>query len=283
MKAIFVPSGDQAGYACDTPLADKLVSGATPEPSAFAVHMLNTLFGFRASAPFSAPTDKKASLVLSGDQMGCWLVQEPSGSVTVSLVTGVAVPLPFITHTLKAPLTFTPSLPSRAADEANASFLPSGDQASCQLTIPLAVRRVSGAALLPSAFIIQILLAVPAASLPSRARVETNAIFLPSGDQMGSVESAPLAVSCVRGATPDPSLFPVQILVAGFALLLPLRAPVELKATVRTAGAFIRELLPPQLLINNDSKMMDMDVDKDDQTDFVRDISGKFTPGCRHS
>jgi hypothetical protein len=117
-------------------------------------------------------------------------------------------------------------------------------------------------------------LAAAMASLPSSARVETNAIFLPSGDQTGSEESDPL-LSRESGVAAEPSVFASQILPVEllFALLLPSSAPLDPNATVRTAGAagvVGVDLLPPQLVISNDNQRMG----KHNQTSLLRDVNG---------
>src|SRR5262245_28144482 len=82
-----------------------------------------------------------------------------------------------------------------------------------------------------------------AASLPSRARPETNASFLPSGDQAGS--TAPETVSFVIGAGGEPSVLASQMLGVLFVFtpLLPSKAPDEANASVR--AGFVEEW-PPQ-------------------------------------
>src|SRR5262249_22802258 len=144
----------------------------------------------------------------------------------------------------------TASLPSRARDDGNTSFLPSGDHSGRPTIKPLAVSLVRGVAPEPSTFITQTLgvefaLAV---LLPSRARVDINANLFPSGDQVGKKTEPPAAVvNLVSGTAAEPSVLTCQMLAAAFGVLLPSTAAVEPKATVRT-GLTGPEELPPQPL-----------------------------------
>jgi hypothetical protein len=182
---------------------------------------------------------------------------------------------------LTVPFVFNASLPSSAAEETNAIFLPSGDQTGSQTTIPLAVYVLSGVAPVPSPFIAQRFVTEFAASLPFRAREETKTIFVPSGDQIGKRESAPLLVSRVRGLAIEPSLLTTQMLLVELALaaLLPSKAPLEANATVRTAGltgGFTLDMLPPQPPISNDHEVMN----KDRQTIFLHETSNMLLLLC---
>src|SRR5215472_9300529 len=193
-----------------------MVSGvAPPEPSAFATQMLKVPFVLRASLPSRAPWDEKAILLPSGDHAGKKLLP------AVSFVTATAVPEPsaFITQTLVLLPGFAASLPSRAREDLKTILLPSGDHAGAKLPAPSAVSVVRAVAPEPSVLTTQMLLIafVLAASLPSSARCELKAIFLPSGDQTGKKLLALAAVSLVSGVMPEPSASTTQILIVPLA------------------------------------------------------------------
>src|SRR5205809_5040177 len=106
----------------------------------------------------------------------------------VSRVSGVAPePSVFATQTLVVEFGFGASLPSNAAFDPNASFLPSGDQLIKPWAepVPAAVCFVRGMAPEPSALITQTLVALVEVSLPSSARLDRNASLAPSGENTG--------------------------------------------------------------------------------------------------
>src|SRR5689334_20008943 len=98
-----------------------LVSGVAPEPSVAATQSLVEAPG-KTSPPPRARDDKNASCVPSREKTGCIL------AALTNLVSGVAPePSAFITQRLKpGPAVL---LPSNAAAEVKAIFLPSWDQA----------------------------------------------------------------------------------------------------------------------------------------------------------
>src|SRR5215471_1623201 len=186
--------------------------------------MLKVAFVLRASLPSSAPCEANAIVLPSGDHAGKKLLP------AVSFVSGIAPePSAFITQTLVLLPGFAASLPSKARDDLKTILLPSGDHAGIKLPAPSAVSLVRALAPEPSAFITQMLLIalVFAASLPSRARCELKAIFLPSADQTGKKLLALLAVSLVSGVTPEPSASTTH------RLMVPLVLPESLKFNAR--------------------------------------------------
>src|SRR5262249_19568131 len=206
-NATLAPLGAQTGSTKPAPklrrpAAVSRVSGAGLEPSDFIIQTFGARFVFPASLPSRARVATNASFVPSGDQAGMVLATPPA----VSLVRAVAPePSALMTQTLAAG--FAESLPSKARADPNAILVPSGDQTGNALFALLAVSRVSGVAPEPSDLITQMffVVLVLAASLPSRARAETNAILVPSGDQAGLVLSASSAVILVSGVAPEPS------------------------------------------------------------------------------
>jgi hypothetical protein len=129
------------------------------------------------------------------------------------------VPSGFITQIFL--LAMAASVPLSAREDMYAIFVPSGDHAGDTLAAKLAVRVVTGVAPLPSALTIQILAIGARVLLPSRARVESNAILVPSGDHAGWVLLADWVVSLVSGIGLDPSACMTHTFTAGIALLLP--------------------------------------------------------------
>src|SRR5690349_10610232 len=93
------------------------------------------------------------------------------------------------------------------------------------------VRRVSGVAPEPSAFITHKLKAVGVPLPPSRRRDDRKASLFPSGDQTISSAKDP-SMRCVNGLGPDPSTLANQILPALFSASLPSRARDDTKAIV---------------------------------------------------
>src|SRR5260370_40996969 len=173
-------------------------------------------------------------LLPSGDHTGFSVVVK-----TVSLVNG-ATPDPSAFMTQRLVMLFGLSLPSKARVYSKAILLPSGDHSGKTLLAFLLISLVSGAAPDPSAFIIQIfeVEALFAASLPSRARDESKAILLPSGDHTASELSAPKAVSLVSGVTPEPSAFMTQMLNVElvFTASLPSNARRDVNVIFRPSG-----------------------------------------------
>src|SRR5262249_19331749 len=133
----------------------------------------------------------------------------------VSLVKGFAFePSALASHRLTAPI--EESLPSRAPVEVNAILVPSGDQvaANAKATVYLVI----GVWLEPSAFIVQILTVLFKASLPSRARRDTQRILAPSGDHWGKELAALSTVSFVSALGAEPSGFIDHMLSVKFVL-----------------------------------------------------------------
>ena len=120
-----------------------------------------------------------------------------------------AEPSEFITQMFTTKFVFSVSLPSRARAEVNAILVPSFSQGNAiwsglpppptTAPGPIAVRLVRCVGDEPSAFMTQmfVVLFVLAVSVPSRARVETKAILLPSGEMEGSALS--VVVKLVNG------------------------------------------------------------------------------------
>src|SRR6266478_41709 len=226
-NAILLPPGDQTGAKLSAPLAVNLVIGVAPEPSGFTTQMFSVALGpLRASLPSKARLDENAILLPFGDHA----IKIGFVPMTVSLVTGVAPePSAFITQMFGLSLALRALLPSKARPELNAILLPSGDQAGAKL---LAMSLVSGVAPEPSGFTTQMFSVPPLRSLPSKARLDENAILLSSGDQADTKLYAPLAVSLVTGMAPEPSAFITQMLKVTLELAasLPSKARLELNA-----------------------------------------------------
>lgn len=179
--------------------------------------------------PSSARVETNAIFLPSGDHAGSEL--EPA----VRMVRGcAALPSEFIDQTFLAEITSL--VPLSAREEVNASLVPFGDHTGETLEAVLAVRVVKGLALLPSAFITQMFTPAAAAFVPSRARVESNAILLPSGDQAEWMLLTSSAVSWVRGVALAPSAFITQMFAAGSATLLPSSARKDSSAIFAPLG-----------------------------------------------
>src|SRR5215471_10442526 len=93
------------------------------------------------------------------------------------------------------------------------------------------VSLVNGKTPEPSLFISQrfVLSFVSTASLPFRARLDENAIFVPSGDQTGRAVD-PAALSRVKGTAPEPSSNQIFEVPFEFAVSLPSGFRAESKA-----------------------------------------------------
>src|SRR5579859_757743 len=155
--------------------------------------------------------------------------------VTVSLVKGCGLePSAFITQVFSVPL--EAPLPSRALLDIKAILLLSGDQAGLWPATEGLVNFVRGTGLEPSALMVQMFRVGPGlrASLPSRARMDSNAILAPSGDQRGAETLT--FVSLVNGCRPEPSALITQMLSAGLAMPLPERARSEAKMILPPSG-----------------------------------------------
>src|SRR5260370_36367686 len=115
---------------------------------------------------------------------------EANAFAAVNVVSAVAPePSAFTTQILAALFVFAASLPSKARGDSKVILLPSGDHTRRERIVktPVVIILVTAVAPEPSAFMTQMLvvLFVFAASLPSNARRDMKAIFLPSGDQPG--------------------------------------------------------------------------------------------------
>jgi hypothetical protein len=129
-----------------------------------------------ALLPSSVRVETNAIFFPSGDNAGSEL------EAAVSVVRGcAALPSEFILQMFLADM--AAFVPLSARKDVNTSFAPSGDHTGETLDAILAVRVVKAVALLPSAFMTQMFTSLAEAFVPSRARVESNAILVPSGDQ----------------------------------------------------------------------------------------------------
>jgi hypothetical protein len=110
---------------------------------------------------------------------------------------------------LERPTVFAASLPSKARPDANRILVPSGEKNGATLSAAMAMIWVSGVALEPSEFIDQMLavVLVLALSLPSRARLDSNAIVPPSGEKTGTELLASCPLIRVKAAVLRPSEF----------------------------------------------------------------------------
>src|SRR5437588_11829407 len=134
----------------------------------------------------------------------------------------------------------TLSVPLSARRDSNRIFLPSGDQSGAKLSALFAESLVKGIKPDPSAFTTQIFVVafVLVASLPSKARLDSNTILLPSGDQLAKRLSALAAVVLVTGIWLEPSAFITQMfsVLFVFTALVPSSARFDWKTIFLLSG-----------------------------------------------
>ena len=153
----------------------------------------------------------------------------------VSVVRGCdPLPSEFITQMFLAGMAVSKPLSPR--EDVYKIFLPSGDHTGETLEAAVALSVVKGVTPVPSAFMTQMFTLFIAAFCPSRARVESYAILLPSGDHAEWMLETVSAESLVRGIALEPSAFITQMFAAGIAILFPSRARNDSNAILAPLG-----------------------------------------------
>src|SRR4051812_10310754 len=210
------------------------------------LHTFEVLVGPAASVPSKLRNDEKRTWLPSGDHKG----KELSAFGAVALLSGIrSVPSARTRHTFLAAPALNGS--SKLRSDSNTSSFPSGDHRWFELCASSAVDVLNAISPVPSDLIRQRLnTRFTVTNGPSSFRLDKKAIWVPSGDHLGSnvatVPDATRSVSVVNGINPVPSDFTRHKFSAslGSTELVPSRLRVEMNAISVPSGAHWKEPIP---------------------------------------